>query len=192
MSMYASFFKRPFDLIISSFLILLLFPFIVLTALILGLHFKGNPLFFQRRIGLAEKGFTIIKFKTMRDTGYGASDEDRTTAFGNWLRKIRWDESPQLWNIIMGDMSLVGPRPLLPEYLPLYSALARKRHLVKPGIMGLAQLYGASSLSWDRRFKFDRLYFQNVSLLLDLWICWKSLHFFFREKVESNIGPYQG
>lgn len=190
--MYTSFLKRCIDLIVSLLLLLLLLPLLLFTAFILGFHFKGSPFFLQKRIGLAERSFLIVKFKTMRDIGYALPDEARITKLGKWLRRTRWDECPQLWNVIIGDMSLVGPRPLLPEYLSLYSTKARTRHQVKPGITGLAQLYGASSLNWERRFNLDVLYVKKISPLLDLRICLRSAIFLVENKEERNIGPYRG
>jgi len=190
--MYASFIKRILDLFISFFLLLFLSPFLLATALVLGFHFRANPFFTQKRIGLLDTTFLIIKFKTMRDIDDVDPDKDRSTTLGRWLRLTRWDETPQLWNILKGEMSLIGPRPLLPEYLPLYAPNVRNRHLIKPGIMGLAQLYGASALSWNRRFKLDLIYVDRISFLLDLWILFRSIAFLLRNETENNIGPYTG
>ena len=135
---------------------------------------KGTPFFFQARPGKKERIFKIIKFKTMSDekdaSGALLPDAQRLTAIGRWVRSASLDEIPQLLNVIKGDMSLVGPRPLLPEYLPLYNDIQRKRHEVRPGITGLAQVKGRDGLSWSSKYGYDVFYVKNLSIKLDLYI----------------------
>ena len=152
---------------------MLLPVFIVITA---WLYFtnNGKPFFFQRRPGKGERIFTIIKFKTMNDKRDAAGellpDAKRLTAVGRFVRKTSLDEIPQLLNVLKGDMSFVGPRPLLPEYLPLYNETQRRRHDVKPGITGWAQVNGRNAISWIQKFEYDVWYVENQSFLLDLKI----------------------
>jgi undecaprenyl phosphate N,N'-diacetylbacillosamine 1-phosphate transferase len=149
-------------------------PIIIVTTLILFYLNKGKPFFFQKRPGFKEKQIYIIKFKSMTDEkdpdGNLLPDYKRMTSFGNFLRKTSIDELPQLVNVLKGDMSLVGPRPLLFKYLPLYSEDQRRRHNVKPGITGLAQVSGRNSISWAEKFKHDIYYVDNLSFLLDIKI----------------------
>ena len=139
-------------------------PFFVVLPPLLWLHFKGNPFFAQKRPGLNAQLFTILKFRTMRGEGRNV------TWLGKLLRKSSVDELPQFWNVLAGDMSIVGPRPLLAEYLPLYNAEQLLRHAVKPGMTGLAQVNGRNRLSWDEKFEYDRHYVHNLSFVLDLRI----------------------
>jgi lipopolysaccharide/colanic/teichoic acid biosynthesis glycosyltransferase len=183
--------KPIIDFCIAMVLLILLFPLFSSIFILLLFHFKGRPFFIQNRIGLNEKAFTILKFRTMRDlkkqNGDLPSDENRTTKLGNILRNSGLDELPQFINILNGEMSFVGPRPLLPEYLPLYDSFARKRHSVKPGITGLAQINGGNSLEWKKRFELDIKYIETTSLKMDLTILVKTLLEFGRSK-EKNIG----
>ncbi|MDO8316199.1 MAG: sugar transferase [Flavobacterium sp.] len=172
--MYKSFFKRTLDFLAAFFGLLLLSPlFLVVT---LGLYFanQGKPFFFQLRPGKNGRLFNIIKFKTMNDKkdGNGAllPDGDRLTKIGIFVRKTSLDEIPQLLNVLKGEMSFIGPRPLLPEYLPLYDAVQQRRHDVKPGITGWAQVNGRNAISWKQKFEFDVWYVDHLSLLLDLKI----------------------
>ena len=166
--------KRIFDFIISLTGIITLSPIIIFLSVGLFIANKGNPFYFQKRPGKNEKLFIIIKFKTMNNKknadGYLKSDADRLTYLGRIVRKTSLDEIPQLINVLMGDMSLVGPRPLLPEYLYLYSENQKKRHNVRPGITGWAQVNGRNSISWEEKFKLDIWYVHNQSILLDLKI----------------------
>ncbi len=147
---------------------------------------KGTPFFFQARPGKKERIFKIIKFKTMSDekdaSGALLPDAQRLTAIGRWVRSASLDEIPQLLNVIKGDMSLVGPRPLLPEYLPLYNDIQRKRHEVRPGITGYAQVHGRNAISWERKFELDVYYVKHQSFLLDVNILWKTLFKVFLRK----------
>jgi undecaprenyl phosphate N,N'-diacetylbacillosamine 1-phosphate transferase len=177
--MYKLFFKRFIDIIISLVLLIVLSPIIALTAIIL-LHInKGKPFFFQDRPGLNEKKIRIIKFKSMTDqkdiSGQLLPDFERTTKFGNFIRKTSIDELPQLINVLIGNMSLIGPRPLLFKYIPLYSDNQKKRHLVKPGITGWAQVNGRNSISWTEKFDLDIYYVNNLSLMLDAKVFWLTI-----------------
>ena len=168
--------KRIFDLVITFFGLLLLLPIITLTALIL-ISNLGLPIFFkQSRPGLNRKIFNIYKFKTMTDEcdkdGILLPDEARLTEFGKFLRSTSLDELPSLWNILKNDMSLVGPRPLLLEYLPLYSTQQARRHEVKPGITGWAQVNGRNAITWGEKFDLDVWYVDNQSIWLDIKILW--------------------
>jgi undecaprenyl phosphate N,N'-diacetylbacillosamine 1-phosphate transferase len=172
--MYDKFFKRGLDILISSLILIFSFPIFILVSLILIYINKGKPFFFQMRPGFREKQIYIIKFKSMTDEkgpdGNLLPDIERMTSFGNFLRKTSIDELPQLVNVLKGDMSLVGPRPLLFKYIPLYTEDQRRRHNVKPGITGLAQVSGRNSISWTEKFKHDIYYVDNLSFLLDIKI----------------------
>jgi lipopolysaccharide/colanic/teichoic acid biosynthesis glycosyltransferase len=171
--------KRIFDLVITYFGLLFLLPVIVLTAILVRLKL-GSPIFFQQsRPGLNGKIFGILKFRTMTNecdkNGTLLSDEARLTEFGNFLRSTSLDELPGLWNVLKGDMSLVGPRPLLTEYLPLYSTQQARRHEVKPGVTGWAQVNGRNAISWDEKFNLDVWYVDNQSIWLDIKIIWLTM-----------------
>ena len=185
--------KRCGDLVTSFLLLVIMLPLFVLISVLVYLDL-GRPIFFRQvRIGKSEKPFIILKFRTMVDGKHqdndDISDDFRTTAVGSFLRKSSLDELPTLWNVLVGDMSIVGPRPLLPEYLPLYSIEQRKRHLVKPGITGLAQVNGRNLLSWEDKFKFDVFYVSNQSIRLDLQILLHTVVVVFkREGINSLSG----
>lgn len=172
--MYKSFFKRFIDFIAASIGLMILSPVLIIAAV--GLYFanQGKPFFFQMRPGLNGKIFTIVKFKTMNDKkdaqGNLMSDEQRLTKIGKFVRKTSLDELPQLWNVIKGEMSLIGPRPLLPEYLPLYDANQARRHEVKPGMTGWAQVNGRNAISWQQKFEYDVWYVEHLSFGLDIKI----------------------
>lgn len=172
--------KRLLDLISSILLLILLSPIILFTAVLVTVKLGTPVLFKQKRPGLNEKPFYLYKFRTMTDERdrYGnlLSDKIRLTPAGQFLRKYSLDELPQLINVLKGDLSLVGPRPLLMEYLPLYTKEQAKRHLVKPGITGLSQISGRNTLSWEEKFKLDVWYVQNQSFLLDLKILWRTVY----------------
>lgn len=172
--MYKGFFKRFFDIIIGLFGIIVFSPFFVIILILLTYNNKGAPFFFQKRPGKNEKIFKVIKFKTMNDrkdkNGDLLPDSQRLTKIGKIVRKTSLDELPQIINLLKGDMSIVGPRPLLPEYLPLYNKEQKKRHRVKPGITGWAQVNGRNAISWEQKFEFDVWYVENISFLLDVKI----------------------
>ena len=172
--MYQKFVKRSLDIVISVLVLLVFLPFGCLITVVLAYANKGKPFFFQVRPGLNEKLFKIVKFKTMTDAvdeqGTLLSDAERMTAMGSFIRKTSLDEIPQLLNVLKGDMSLIGPRPLLTEYLPLYSETQKMRHHVKPGITGWAQVNGRNAISWQQKFEYDVWYVQNISFQLDLKI----------------------
>ena len=176
MSIYRRYFKRIFDFLVSIVLMIVLLPFFIPVLLMQLMIYKGHPFFFQLRPGLNETAIKVIKFKTMTDE----KDADdnllpnhlRITKTGRFLRNYSLDELPQLINVIKGEMSLVGPRPLLFKYIQLYSPEQRKRHLVNPGITGWAQVNGRNAISWTRKFELDLYYIENISFLLDLKILW--------------------
>jgi len=174
--MYKNFFKRIIDIIIALSILILLLPVIILTTIFLYMANKGKLFFFQKRPGLHGRIFLIIKFKTMNDrkdlSGNLLSDAKRITMIGRLIRKTSLDELPQLINVIKGDMSLVGPRPLLVQYLPLYSKEQARRHEVRPGITGWAQVNGRNAISWQQKFEYDVWYVDHVSFFLDIKILW--------------------
>jgi undecaprenyl phosphate N,N'-diacetylbacillosamine 1-phosphate transferase len=174
--MYKSYFKRIFDFIAALVLLLIFTPIIILCLILLLLVNKGNALFFQVRPGYQCVPFTIFKFKTMHDgkdiNGNLLPDEVRLTQIGKVVRALSIDELLQLINVLKGDMSLVGPRPLLTRYLTHYTPEQTRRHNVRPGITGWAQVNGRNALSWEEKFKYDVEYVEKVSLSLDLKILW--------------------
>ena len=183
--MYQLFFKRLFDIIVSFFLIIALFPFMIF---IFGLiwYFIGFPIFTQKRPGLNNKIFTLYKFKSLYDTDKNISEYNRQSKLGNYLRKIGLDELPQLFNILKNDMSFIGPRPLLLEYMKKYTKYEKKRHLVKPGISGLAQVNPEPSgmKSWKKSIKLDIYYVSNISFILDMKIILKTLKLILFQKKQ--------
>ena len=174
--MYQKYFKRIFDIIFSLALILLLFPLIILIAILVW-TFIGFPIFFQKRPGLNNKIFTLYKFKSLYDADKNFSENKRQNKLGDFLRKTGLDELPQLFNVLKNDMSFVGPRPLLIEYLNEYNAYEKKRHLLKPGITGLAQINPEPSgiKLWNKSIKLDIFYVNNVSCFLDIEILFKTV-----------------
>ncbi len=182
--MYAKFFKRPIDFILSVIALIVLSPILLILTIIGTIALKGNPFFLQPRPCKKgkdgkEKIFKLIKFRTMSNAkdqdGNLLPDDQRLGKYGIWLRSTSLDELPELFNILKGDMSIVGPRPLLVEYLPRYSARQRLRHSVRPGLTGYAQAYGRNSLTWEDRFEKDIYYVTNISLLLDIKIIFKTI-----------------
>ncbi len=175
--MYKHFFKRVFDLFISLVALLLIGWFLIIIAIWLHFANKGaGAFFFQERPGKDAKIFKVIKFKTMTDErdaeGNLLPDEQRLTKVGKFVRSTSIDELPQLINVLKGDMALIGPRPLLPQYLPLYSPEQAGRHEVRPGISGWAQCHGRNAISWTEKFKLDVWYVDHVSLMTDLKVIW--------------------
>ena len=193
--------KRLFDITAAlAALLLLCLPLLALTLLVR--RKLGSPVFFtQMRPGLQGKPFLMVKFRTMTDArgpdGALLPDADRLTPFGRFLRATSLDELPELWNVLKGDMSLVGPRPLLMEYLPLYSPEQARRHAVRPGVTGWAQVNGRNTLSWDDKFKLDVWYVDHRSLWLDLKILWLTVRkVLVREGIsaagEATMGKFTG
>lgn len=176
--MYKTFFKRLIDFSVALVGLFIISPIFLLVTVLLWLDFKGTPFFRQQRPGKNEEIFSIIKFKTMNNKTdeYGKllPDGQRITKLGKVIRKTSLDEIPQLLNILKGDMSLVGPRPLLTSYLPYYKKNERIRHSVRPGITGLAQVSGRNFLTWEEKFAFDTEYVENLTLLLDIKILTKT------------------
>ncbi len=178
--MYNLFFKQVFDRLLALLGLFMLLPLLLLLYIVIFLVL-GQPVFFtQKRPGFHGKPFFIVKFRTMRDVldenGTLLPDELRMTRLGSFLRKSSLDELPGLWNVLAGNMSLVGPRPLLMEYLPLYTERQQKRHDVKPGITGWAQVNGRNAISWEEKFKLDVWYVENQSFLLDIKILFLTIY----------------
>ncbi|RMG37985.1 MAG: sugar transferase [Methanobacteriota archaeon] len=181
--MYRRFFKRLLDVSLSALFLLVSSPILLMLSIIEWWKTGGRPIFRQTRPGLHGKPFTLYKFRTMTDArdaqGNLLPDEQRLTSFGRWLRSTSLDELPELWNVLKGDMSLVGPRPLLMQYLDRYTPEQARRHEVKPGITGWAQVNGRNALTWEDKFKLDVWYVDHLSFWLDMKIIaltiWKIL-----------------
>lgn len=193
--------KRLFDLIVSLFALLVFSPVIIFISWRIRKNIGSPILFRQIRPGLNGKPFEMVKFRTMRDAvdakGKPLPDENRMTAFGNKLRNSSLDELPELWNVLKGEMSLVGPRPLLMQYLPLYNQEQARRHEVRPGITGWAQINGRNAISWEEKFKLDVWYIDHHSFWLDLKILLLTAKkVFIREGISANghvtIAPFTG
>ena len=174
--MYKKCVKPAFDFFVALLVTLVFSPVMLLLLLLLCITFRGKPFFIQKRPGKHEKEIRIIKFKSMNDKkdpqGNLLPNHMRITKLGNFLRKTSLDELPQLFNVMKGDLSLVGPRPLLFKYIPLYSQEQRQRHNVKPGITGWAQVNGRNAISWTKKFEYDIYYVEHLSFLLDIKILW--------------------
>ena len=178
--MYRKFFKRFLDIVLSFLALLILFPVLLVLTVVGWIAMKGNPFFVQPRPGKInrktgeEKIFNLVKFRTMTcekdKDGKLLPDDKRLTKYGKMLRSTSLDELPELWNILKGDMSIVGPRPLLPEYLPYYTETERHRHDVRPGLTGLAQVNGRTAISWDQKLAYDVEYISNIAFLQDVKI----------------------
>ena len=184
--------KRIADILISLIALIVLSPIILIVAILIRIKL-GSPIFFvQERIGKDNKTFKMIKFRTMKDAkdknGNLLPDSERMTKFGKTLRSLSIDELPELINILKGDMSLVGPRPLLVEYLPLYNEEQIKRHNVLPGLTGYAQVNGRNSLSWNEKFKLDVWYVENWSMMLDIKILFQTVYKVFKREGISQEG----
>jgi lipopolysaccharide/colanic/teichoic acid biosynthesis glycosyltransferase len=171
---YKKYLKRILDFSLSVLGLLIISPIFIIIFVLLLIANNGKPFFFQSRPGKNGKVFKIIKFKTMNDKvdedGEFLSFDQRVTTVGNLLRKTSFDEIPQLINVVIGNMSLIGPRPLLEDYLPLYNDFQKRRHNMKPGITGWAQVNGRNAISWEEKFKFDVWYIDNVSFMVDIKI----------------------
>lgn len=190
--MYKNYIKRIFDFLIALVALVLLSPIFIIVLILLSIYNNGKPFFFQKRPGKKEKIFSIIKFKTMNDKkdteGNLLPDELRLTKVGNFVRKTSLDEIPQLLNVLKGDMSLIGPRPLLIEYLPLYSKSQQRRHNVRPGITGLAQINGRNAISWKKKFEYDVKYVDNLSFISDVKIFFKTFLKVFKSEGITQDG----
>ncbi len=177
--MYKLFFKRILDVLIASFAFFCFVPFFIVIYALLYFKTENGVFFKQKRPGLKKKIFIVYKFKTMTDEkdveGNLLPDEQRLTSLGKFIRSTSLDEIPQLLNVIKGDMSLIGPRPLLVKYLPLYNDFQNRRHDVKPGITGWAQVNGRNTISWNKKFEYDVWYVDNISFLLDIKILYLTL-----------------
>jgi lipopolysaccharide/colanic/teichoic acid biosynthesis glycosyltransferase len=199
--MYRELCKPFFDIISALIGLILLFPIFLVVTVFLFFANDGKPFFFQLRPGKGGNIFKIIKFKTMNDRkdaeGNLLPDSDRLTKVGSFVRKTSLDEIPQLLNVVIGDMSIVGPRPLLTTYLHLYSDFQNRRHEVKPGITGWAQVNGRNAISWDKKFELDVWYVDHISFLLDLKILFKTVQKVIKSDGinaadSTTIEPFQG
>lgn len=199
--MYQFGFKELMDRLVAFVLLMLLFPVFIFIALLLFLFNQQNVFFFQQRPGYKERVFTLVKFSSMTDAkdtnGNLLPDAQRLTKLGLFLRKTSLDELPQFWNVLKGDMSFIGPRPLLVSYLPLYNNDQKKRHQVKPGITGWAQVNGRNLLSWQEKFQYDSWYADNISFKVDIKIILLSLKKVFLQQGISQAGeataaPFSG
>jgi len=195
--MYKNFGKRFIDVIIAAAGLIILSPLFLFLILLIYLFSQTKPFFFQYRPGLNGQIFQIIKFKPMKDlydeSGILLPDSQRLTTPGKFLRQTSLDELPQLWNVLIGDMSLVGPRPLLQEYLSIYTKEQSERHNIKPGITGWAQVNGRNSISWEEKFAYDLWYVENISLRTDLIILSLTLRTIFSPRqIISNEKQVSG
>ncbi|RYD56685.1 MAG: sugar transferase [Sphingobacteriales bacterium] len=188
--LYRSVVKPVFDLIVAATAFTLALPVFLIVTILLFIANNGKPFFFQKRPGKHGNIFKVIKFKTMNDKkgkdGQLLPDADRLTAIGQFVRKTSLDEIPQLLNVIKGDMSLIGPRPLLVEYLPLYNDRQKTRHNVRPGITGWAQVNGRNAISWSQKFEYDAWYVEHMSFGLDLKIMWLTVFKVFNSEGISS------
>ena len=189
--LYEKYFKRLFDFIVSLIAFIVLSPLLLVLSLIVRIKLGSPIIFKQKRPGLNEKLFTLYKFRTMNNSkdehGVLLSDSERLTKFGKFLRATSLDELPSLLNIIKGDLSIVGPRPLLVEYLSLYNDEQKKRHSVRPGLTGLAQVKGRNAISWEEKFHLDLLYMSKISLFYDIMIILLTIKkVIFREGINSS------
>jgi len=194
MSFYRLYFKRIIDFVFAVIGLIILSPLFLILWIWLSIANKGAGAFFvQERPGKDEKIFKVIKFKTMNDrrdeNGNLLPDNERLTTIGRWIRSLSLDELPQLINVLKGDMSLIGPRPLLVQYLPLYDEVQRRRHEVRPGITGWAQVNGRNAISWQEKFAYDVWYVDHLSLSLDIKILLKTIEKVFKRE-GINSGTY--
>lgn len=195
--MYRRFFKRVLDVILSACALVALSPVLLVTALLVRIKLGSPVIFRQARPGKDEKIFHLYKFRTMTDQrdekGELLPDEVRLTPFGKALRASSLDELPELWNILKGDMSIVGPRPLLVSYLPYYTSEEKKRHNVLPGLTGLAQVNGRNNLTWEQKFAYDLLYVDNISFASDVAILIKTVQkVFAKADIQANTQVTEG
>lgn len=184
--MYRRFLKRPLDFILSLIAIVILSPLLIVLSIIGAIAMKGSPFFKQPRPGKDEKIFNLIKFRTMSNakdkTGKLLPDAARLNSYGKFLRATSLDELPELFNILVGNMSIIGPRPLMVRYLPYYTEEEHRRHTVRPGLTGYAQVHGRNALSWDERFKLDLQYVDHITFLMDLKIVFDTIKIVFKRE----------
>jgi len=195
--MYRFFFKRLIDLILAIIGFIIFFPFFLIIIISLFFFNRGKVFFTQERPGKGGKSFYVVKFKTMNDlrnsNGQLLPDHQRITVVGRFIRTTSLDEIPQLINVIKGDMALIGPRPLLVEYLPLYNQTQARRHEVRPGITGWAQINGRNAISWEQKFDFDVWYVDHISFGLDIRILWLTfVKVFKREGINAGSNATMG
>jgi len=188
---YSEIFKRGMDFLVALIALIVLLPVILILIFLLLITGHKKFFFVQQRVGYKEKLFYLVKFRSMTEAkdvnGVLLSDEIRLTNFGKWMRKTSLDELPQLFNVLKGDMSIIGPRPLLTQYLALYSEEQKKRHWVRPGITGWAQVNGRNAISWHKKFELDVWYIKNINLLLDLKIFFMTIKkIFVSEGINQN------
>ena len=192
--MYKNFFKRVFDFLLSLGALIALSPLLIVFIIVGAIVMRGNPFFTQERPGKDEKIFKLIKFRSMSNlkdkNGNLLPDEQRITSYGEFIRKTSIDELPELFNILKGDMAIVGPRPLLVKYLPYYTERERIRHTIRPGLTGLAQIRGRNNLDWDPRLASDVEYVENLSLINDIKIILATVVKVFRKEDVSSIGAF--
>jgi lipopolysaccharide/colanic/teichoic acid biosynthesis glycosyltransferase len=190
--MYKHLIKRCIDFVVALIAVVMLIPVFLILIVLLKLTGHKRVFFMQKRVGLHERIFTLFKFRSMTEAtdkeGNLLPDSERLTAFGKMLRKTSLDELPQLINVLLGQMSLIGPRPLLVEYLKFYDEEQKKRHLVRPGITGWAQVNGRNAISWEKKFELDVWYVQKLSFLLDLSIVWKTVQKIIKSEGISQDG----
>lgn len=201
MKIYQRFFKRFLDIVLSFLAIIILSPVMIIVAIMVRIKLGSPVLFKQARPGKDEKIINLLKFRSMTDAkdeqGNLLSDDVRLTSFGKTLRSTSLDELPSLFNILKGDLSIVGPRPLLVSYLPLYNETQKQRHLVRPGLTGLAQVNGRNAITWEKRFNYDIEYVNNITFLNDFKILLKTIKkVFVREGINSSdsvtMKPFEG
>jgi len=199
--MYKHLIKRCIDFVVALIAVVMLIPVFLILIVLLKITGHKRVFFMQKRVGLHERIFTLFKFRSMTEAtdkeGNLLPDSERLTSFGKMLRKTSLDELPQLINVLLGQMSLIGPRPLLVEYLKYYDEEQKKRHLVRPGITGWAQVNGRNAISWEKKFELDVWYVQKLSFLLDLSIVWKTVQKIIKSEGISQDGqatmePFRG
>ena len=183
---YEKYIKRILDIVLSGMALIVLSPVLLILTIVGAIMMNGNPFFTQLRPGKDEKIFKLVKFCSMTNAkdknGNLLPDDVRLTKYGRFLRSTSLDELPELWNIFKGELSIVGPRPLVPEYLPYFTEEERHRHDVTPGLTGLAQVNGRNSISWDEKFKFDLQYVENITFVNDMKIIFKTIGLVFAQK----------
>ncbi|MCK9471822.1 MAG: sugar transferase [Bacilli bacterium] len=194
--MYKKYFKRPLDIIFSILALLILSPILLITAILVRFKLGSPVIFKQERPGLNEKIFIIYKFRSMTDerdkNGELLADHIRLTKFGKFMRNTSVDELPELWNILKGDMSFIGPRPLIVEYLPLYNSSQRQRHKVRPGLTGLAQVNGRNAISWEGKFEYDIEYVNNINIISEIKIIFMTIIKVVKKEGLNEMLPFEG